>query len=141
MKVLKVFEGTVEVVDFELTTRSFFYKGEKLKHEPNSKKTGLLAKRKVSDDNDPEYFYSLNSDYVKENYPKLFTGMRSVDWPKIIDEVFKYNNISQHQLGNMTGISTAYIQWLREGVRKNPSFEMGMAIINLHPNKKELLEI
>lgn len=62
-----------------------------------------------------------------------------MDWQKIIKDVLKHHEISQVELCRKTDISTSHINSLLLGKRKSPSFEMGLKIIKLHPNYKELL--
>ena len=64
-----------------------------------------------------------------------------MDWKRIIEEVLEYREINQAELAHKTGISTVHIHTLKTGKRKEPSFSKGLAIINLHPNRNELLKI
>ena len=63
-----------------------------------------------------------------------------MDWPKVIKEILEHQNVSQCGLGKMTGVSKTHINQLLSGKRKDPSFTIGLKIINLHPNKKEYLK-
>lgn len=63
-----------------------------------------------------------------------------MDWPKVIKEVLEYHSITQYRLGKMTGVSKTHINHLMLGKRKDPSFTIGLKIINLHPNKWECLK-
>lgn len=64
-----------------------------------------------------------------------------MDWKQIIEEVLEHQKMNQAELARKTGISTVHIHGLKTGKRLHPSFEMGLAIVLLHPNKKQLLKI
>ena len=64
-----------------------------------------------------------------------------MDWKRIIKEVLEYREINQAELSRKTGISTVHIHGLKTGKRKEPSFSKGLAIINLHPDRNDLLKI
>ncbi|AYP68966.1 hypothetical protein [Acinetobacter phage vB_AbaM_IME284] len=64
-----------------------------------------------------------------------------MDWKQIIDEVQEHHDFNQADLSRKTGVSTPHICALKKGTRKMPSFDIGLAIIKLHPNAKKLLGI
>lgn len=63
-----------------------------------------------------------------------------MDWKQIINDVLEHQKFTQASLSEKTGISKSYICELKNGKRKSPSFEMGLTLVKLHPNKKELLK-
>lgn len=66
--------------------------------------------------------------------------MENLDWKLIITEVQEDQDLNQAELSRKTKISTPYICALKSGKRKEPSFTKGLAILRLHPNKKEYLK-
>lgn len=67
-----------------------------------------------------------------------------MDWQKIINEVLEDRKINLTELSKKTGISLPHLCHLRNGKRgkkANPSFEIGLAIVKLHPKSKELMDI
>jgi transcriptional regulator with XRE-family HTH domain len=63
-----------------------------------------------------------------------------MDWKQIINDVLEHQKINQAELARVTNSSTPYICQLKNGNRKSPSFEIGVAIIKLHPRKKDFLK-
>ena len=63
-----------------------------------------------------------------------------MDWELIIKEVQAYRKFNLDQLSKEVGASAPYLHHLRKGIRKSPNFDLGLAIIKLHPNKVELLK-
>ena len=66
--------------------------------------------------------------------------MSDLDWKVIITEVQEHQDLNQAELSRKTGISTVHIHGLKTGKRKEPSFTKGLAILRLHPNKKDYLK-
>ena len=63
-----------------------------------------------------------------------------MDWELIIKEVQEYRELNLKNLSARVGASAPYLHHLRKCIRKIPSFDIGLAIIKLHPNKVELLK-
>jgi hypothetical protein len=63
-----------------------------------------------------------------------------MDWKIIVSEVMQYKKINQGELAKRVEASDTYISHLKNGKRDSPSFDIGLAIVKLHPRKRELLK-
>lgn len=141
MKGLLVKNKEVEIVDISISHGNYVCNGvqyEKVKLDEN----GLFARTM---DNNKYPVYSLKGKFVESSYPDFFVVDNSyteiIDWEEVIDDVLLFQKINQAELSRKTGVSTPHICALKKGTRKMPSFDIGLAIIKLHPNAKKLLGI
>lgn len=63
-----------------------------------------------------------------------------MDWKIIVSEVMEHKKLKQGELAEKANASDTYISHLKNGKRNCPSFDIGLAIIKLHPRKRELLK-